>query len=146
MKKIVVLIALIILAGCASFKMETQPERDFKTAAAAVNGKRYEEAVTMYQKILGEFPQSESAADALFQIAYVQTFYDNPQKDYAGALQSFDEFIKRYPGHARYQEAENWRFILRTILDLRKENDRLHKNIEQLKKLDIRHEEKRRGR
>lgn len=142
MKTTLVVIVLIALAGCSGFKA-TKPDKDFQSAAVAVKEKKYEDAITTYKKILVKSPQSEGAADALFQIAYVQTLYDNPQKDYAKAILNFDEFIKRYPGHTRHQEAENWRFILRTILDLRKENDRLHKNIEQLKKLDIRHEEKR---
>lgn len=143
MRNILAVIVLVALAGCATIKPETKPENDFQIAAVAVKEKRYEEATTLYNKILGESHQPTRMADALFQVAYVQTLYDNPQKDYAKAMQSFDEFIKQYPGHARYQEAENWRFILRTIIDLRKENDRLHKNIEQLRKLDIRHEENR---
>lgn len=146
MKKILVLIAVIVLAGCAELKVPSASDEDFQAATAAVKEKRYPEAVTIFKNILVQSPQSGTAAEAQFQIAYVQTLYDNPQKDYAKAIQSFDEFIKRYPGHARYQEAENWRFILRTILDLKKEDDRLHKSIEELKKLDIRHEEKRRGR
>jgi outer membrane protein assembly factor BamD (BamD/ComL family) len=137
------LMVLIALAGCATLKPKTKADNEFQIAAVAVKEKRYEEAVTLYRKILSESLQPASTADALFQLAYLQTLYDNPQKDYAKSIQSFDEFIKRYPGHARYQEAENWRFILRTILDLRKENDRLHNNIEQLRKLDIRHEENR---
>lgn len=146
MKKILVLIAIIALGGCASFKVTSAPDEDFQAAAAAVKDKRYQEAVTMFKNILVQSPQSDVAADAQFQIAYVQTLYDNPQKDYAKALQSFDEFIERYPGHAKLLDAENWRFILKTMLDLKKENDRLNRSIEQLKKLDIRHEEKRRVR
>jgi TolA-binding protein len=143
-KKILVLIAMIALAGCAATKPTISPDEDFQAATVAVKEKRYQEAITIYKNVLVQSPKSDIAADALFQIAYVQTLYDNPQKDYMKALQSFDDFVKRYPGHAMAQEAENWLFTLRTILDLRKENDRLHKSIEQLKKLDIRHEEKRR--
>jgi outer membrane protein assembly factor BamD (BamD/ComL family) len=143
-KKILVLIALIALGGCAALKVASEPEEDFHAAAAAVKEKRYQEAITMFSNILIQAPQSHAAANALFQIAYVQALYDNPRKDYAKALQNFDEFIKRYPGHAQLQDAENWRFVLRTMLDLKKENERLSRSIEQLKKLDIRHEEKRR--
>jgi len=142
-KSTLVVIALIVLAGCATVKPEAKTHNDFQVADLAVKHKRYEEAVAIYRKILSEPLQSESSADALFQLAYIQTLYDNPQKDYTNAIQSFDEFIKRYPDHVRYQEAENWRFILKTILDLRRENDRLHKNIEQLRKLDIRQEKNR---
>jgi outer membrane protein assembly factor BamD (BamD/ComL family) len=144
-KKTVVLVAMIALVGCAATMPTISPDEDYQAATAAVKEKRYQEAVTIYKNVLVQSPKSEIAADALFQIGYVQTLYDNPQKDYTKALQSFDEFVKRYSRHAKVQAAENWRFTLRTILDLRKENDRLRKDIEQLKKLDIRHEEKRKG-
>lgn len=145
MKRILVFIAVIALAGCVAFKSPSVPDEDFQAAAAALKEKKYPEAVSAYKKILAESPQSERSADALFQLAYIQTLYDNPQRDYIKALQSFDEFIKRYSQHEKIQDAENWHAVLRTVLDLKKENDRLHKNIEQLKKLDIRHEEKRIG-
>lgn len=136
-------LALILLADCSTVKPETKAPDDFQVAAVAMKDKRYEDAIAVYGKILNESRRSASSADALFQIAYIQTLYDNPQRDYAKAMQSFDDFIKRYPDHARCQEAENWRFILKTILDLRKEDDRLRKNIEQLRKLDIQQEKNR---
>ena len=136
-------LALILLAGCSTVKPDIKAPDDFQVAAVAMKDKRYEDAIAVYGKILNESRRSASSADALFQIAYIQTLYDNPQRDYAKAMQSFDDFIKRYPDHARCQEAENWRFILKTILDLRKEDDRLRKNIEQLRKLDIQQEKNR---
>jgi len=132
-----------LVAGCASFKMGSGPDAAYQAAAAAVQDKKYQEAVTTYNKILVESPHSDVAADALFQLAYVQIMHDNPQKDYAKALLHFDDFIRRYPRHARIPEAENLRFILRAIIDFRKENERLHKNIEELNKLDVQHEERR---
>ena len=139
MRYALVLLALVMLSGCAAFKINA----DYRSAAAAAKDKNYQEAVAIYNKIAVQAPQSGAAPESLFQAAYLQTLYDNPQRDYAKALQGFDEFIKRYPGHPRLQEARNWHSLLKTILDLKKENDRLKKNIEQLKKLDIRHEERR---
>jgi outer membrane protein assembly factor BamD (BamD/ComL family) len=134
-------VALIASAGCASFR--TGAEADYQAANSAAKEKKYQEAATLYRNAAAQSPASDVAADALYQLAYVQALYDNPQKDYAKALQGFDEFVKRYPAHPKAQEAETWRSLLRTLLDLRKENERLHKNIEQLRKLDIRHEERR---
>lgn len=142
MRIALVLVVLSMLAGCAAF-MTYGTGADFRHAAAAAKDKKYNEAVAIYNKIAVQAPQSEAAPEALFQAAYLEALYDNPQRDYAKALQGFDEFIKLYPDHGKLQEAENWRFILRTILDLKKENDHLKRNIEQLKKLDIRHEERR---
>ena len=149
MRKSLILIALILLAGCAELKVANNkvaaaPDADIQTAANAVKAMRYKKAVTLYNKIFIESPRPEVAAEALFQIAYLLTIYDNPEKDYAKALQVFDEYIKRFPGQARLEEAESWSFVLRTMLDLKEENESLHRSIEQLKNLDVRHEEKRR--
>ncbi len=122
----------------------TGPELEYQNAAALVKEKKYQEALAVYRGISTNSPQSPVAADAFFEAAYLLVFYDNPQKDYNQALSGFDEFIKRYPDHAKAEDAQNWRAVLKTILDTRKENERLLKNIEQLKKLDIRHEERRR--
>lgn len=137
-----------MLAGCAELKVAnnkvaTAPDADIQTAANAVKGRKYKKAARLYNKIFIESPRPEVAAEALFQIAYLLTIHDNPEKDYAKALQVFDEYIKRFPGQTRLREAQNWSFVLKAILDLKNENDSLHKSIEQLKKLDVRHEERR---
>ncbi len=119
------------------------PESQYQEAEKRMKEKRYPEALAIYRKIVVESPQSPVSADALFEAAYVNVCYDNPQRDYNQALSGFDEFLKRYPDHAKAQEARNWRAVLKTILDLRKENEHLSKSIEELRKLDIRHEERR---
>lgn len=148
MRKVFVVIILITLAGCVPppppSEVVTVPEADYRKAALFVKEKKYHEAIAAYRKMAADAPQSPVAADALFEAAYLQTFYENPQKDYAQALQGFEDFLKHYPGHAKAAEARNWRVVLKTILDARKENDRLNRSIEELKKLDIRHEERRR--
>jgi outer membrane protein assembly factor BamD (BamD/ComL family) len=149
MRKVFALIILIALSGCVPPSpppsvVVTGPEADYQKAALSVKEKRYHEAIAAYRKIAADAPQSPVAADALFEAAYLQTFYENAQKDYAQALQGFEDFLKRYPGHLKAAEARNWRVVLKTILDARKENDRLNRSIEELKQLDIRHEERRR--
>jgi len=146
MRKVFVLIILIAFAGCVppAPKVVIGPEADFQHAALSVKEKKFHEAIAAYRKIAADAPQSPVAADALFEASYLQTFYDNPQKDYAQALQGFEDFLKHYPGHVKAPDARNWRVVLKTILDARKENDRLNQSIEELKKLDIRHEERRR--
>ncbi len=134
-------------AGCMLPPLEngasTGPESEYQNALSQVKEKKYKEALVICRKIAAEYPQSPVAADALYEAAYIQAFYDNPQKDYSQALSGFDEFLKRYPEHAKAQDARNWRGVLKTIVDIRKENEHLTKNIEELRKLDIRHEERR---
>ncbi|MGE5172952.1 MAG: tetratricopeptide repeat protein [Betaproteobacteria bacterium] len=152
MRLFIVLIALIVFPGCIPptpppsppTEEPTRLEVEYQNAAALVKEKKYQEAIAAYRAIVAESPQSPEAADALLEAAHLYVFYDNPQRDYAEAVAGFEEFLKRYPDHTKAQDARNWRAVLKTILDAKKENERLMKNIEELKELDIRHEERRR--
>ncbi len=149
MKKAISLCLLIIIFGCVPFKPTPKPrviagpEADMRRAVAFEKEKRYPDAIAAYRKILTNYPQSPVASDALFAIAHLHAFYDNPQKDYTKALADFENFEKRYPNHEKAEEAKNWQAVLKLIIDMRKENSLLHMSIDQLEKEDIRHEEKR---
>jgi outer membrane protein assembly factor BamD (BamD/ComL family) len=141
------MILLVLLAGCVpppQPKVVSGPEVELQKAISLENEKKYPDAITAYRKIIVDAPQSPIAADALFAIAYLHAFYDNPQKNYAQALTDFEKFEKLYPNHEKARDALNWQVVLKLILDTKKENIRLRKSIEQLEKVDISHEEKRR--
>lgn len=123
----------------------TGPGREFQAASVSVKEKRYKEAVAAYKKIAADSPGSTLAADALFELALVHATPDNPQRDYAQATHTFEEFLKLYPDDKRAHEARHWIAVLKAVLELKKENERLNNNIEELKRLDIRHEERRKG-
>ncbi len=146
MKKVVVLLAVILFSGCATSRVVTVtgPEKQLQDAAVSMKEKRYKEAAACYNKIMAESPDSALAANALFELALINAHHDNPQRDYAQATRSFAEFIKRYPDNRRADEARTWISVLRTVLELKKQNEHLKENIEELKQLDIRHEERRR--
>ena len=144
---LIILVSLVVPAGCLHQQPGAAslsgPELNYQNAATLVKEKKYHEASAAYRKIAAESTQSEIAGDALYEAAYLQVFSDNPQRDYGQALSGFAEFLKRFPDHARAPDARNWHLALKTILDIKKENEHLKENIEQLKKLDIRHEERR---
>lgn|SRR5512143_619069 len=149
MRNVLALLAVILLSGCATIPplpvpVATGPEADYQNATVFVQEKKYAKAIAAYRKIADDSPHSPLAADSLFEAAYLQAFYDNPQKDYAQALADFDEFLKRFPKHTKSREAKNWRMVLKTVVDAKKENEQLRESIEQLNQLDIRHEEQRR--
>lgn len=129
------------------FGLSTGPAAQVQAAEDLFIARKYDEAINAYRKVLAASPapSSEDAANASFGLAYATAFYDNPQRNYPQALQEFEEFLKQYPDNARSREAQNWRSVLKIIVDIRKENEHLSKSIEQLKKLDIRHEERRSG-
>jgi outer membrane protein assembly factor BamD (BamD/ComL family) len=142
-RKIILLIAIVCLSGCTTTKVVTAPEKQFQEAAISAKDKRYKEAAACYNKIVTDSPDSDLAADALFELALLNAHYDNPQRDYARASRSFAEFLKRYPDNRRADEARTWISVLRTLQELKKQNERLNESIEELKQLDIRHEERR---
>jgi TolA-binding protein len=79
------------------------PDVDFRKAVSFEKEKKYPEAIAAYRKIVRDYPQSPVAADALFAIAHLHAFYDNPQKDYSQALVDFEDFDKRYPNHEKVE-------------------------------------------
>jgi outer membrane protein assembly factor BamD (BamD/ComL family) len=140
---VLVLLSALFLPGCAQFKFGW--DADFARADRLAKERQYSEALAGYEKIAKESPGSKRSANALFAVASTHVFYDNPHKDYALALQEFDEFLRLYPNNEKARDARNWRTILKMVLELKKENEHLIGSIEQLKRVDIRHEERRKG-
>lgn len=143
MRSVFILIVVLLLSGCVTM-VPTGPEADYQNAAVLAKDKKYSEAIEAFRAIADGKPRSPFAADSLFEAAYLQAFYDNPQKDYTQALAWFEEFLKRFPKHDKSREAKNFRAMLKVIADTKKDNEQLRESIEELNKLDIRHEERRR--
>jgi outer membrane protein assembly factor BamD (BamD/ComL family) len=142
-KKVIVLLAVIWFSGCAATSVVTGPEKQFQDATISVKEKRYKEAAAACNKIMADAPDSPLAADALFEIALINVHLDNPKRDYVQASRMFTEFVKRYPDNRRADEARTWISVLKTVQELKKQNELLNESIEELKQLDIKHEEKR---
>jgi len=138
----ILLLSTCCLSACAGIL--AGPDIELENAGRFIKEKRYNEALATYGRIVKQSRTSERGANALFASASARAFYDNPQKDYVLALREFDEFLRLYPNNEKARDAQNWRYFLETLLELKKENERLTTNIEQLKELDIRHEERRR--
>ncbi len=139
------------LAGCARPSAPTDlpiaPVTELQNAENLFTQRKYTDAVNAYRQILTDSPAPTPAvaANAQYGIAFILAYHDNPQRNYALAVQKLEEFLRLYPDNARVREAQNLRFILKAFIDVKKENEHLNKSIEQLKKLDIRHEERRGG-
>lgn len=146
-----IILTIATAGGCAQWpqsQRDGDPRQIEKLAEAQKlqQDGRFAEALEAYKKILQEDPGSESAATAKFDAALILVSADNSRRDYAQAIVEFEEFISQFPQHRRAPEARSWRILLKTALDSKKENERLNKNIEKLKQLDLKQEEKRLGR
>jgi len=138
---------LVLLLTCccsACARYNAGHDGDLENADRFFRERKYPEAIAAYNKIAKDSSRSELGARALYGAAFTHAYYDNPRSDYALALQGFDEFMRAYPNNERASEAQNWRSVLKIMLELKKENEHLTKSIEQLKRIDIRHEERRR--
>ncbi len=103
--KIVILSVLftstILLTGCSS-----KSSGDYmKAAHENMMKKNISEAVTDYESVVKEFPQSSEAPDALFQIA---TIYQNKMvkdlsdnESYTKAANTFREVFDKYPNNEK---------------------------------------------
>jgi outer membrane protein assembly factor BamD (BamD/ComL family) len=128
----VMLLSIVLLSSCAVLT----GTRNIASADNYFRKKEYTNAASAYRKMLQETPDSPYALDARYGLAMTLVAADNPQKDYAQALHEFEAFQKLYPEDWRATEVLNWIAVLKTLSDR-------NRSIEQLKRLDIRHEERR---
>ena len=132
MKRIFSVVLLVLLASLSACAVFTKPGRDLSMAENLVRDRSYARAAAMYQNVIREHPGSRWETDARFGLASLLVSHDNPKRNYSRALRQFDLFLKLSPQDPRADEARNWRQVLKTI--------------DQLKRLDIRHEKRRRKR
>jgi tetratricopeptide (TPR) repeat protein len=130
----ITLASLVLFSSCAILS----GTRDIASADNYFKKKQFANAVSAYKKMLQDNSDSYYASDARYGLAMTLVAADNPQKDYTQALHEFEAFYKSYPEDWRAPEARNWIAVLKTL------NDR-SRSIEQLKRLDIRHEERRKA-
>lgn len=133
---VLLLCSLLVLPACAVL---TPSGLELRSAEGLFHDGKYGEAAAAYRKVIRNHPGSSSAAEARFNLGRTLAWQDNPHRDYSQAYTEFDEFLRLHPDHAWAPEARTWRSMLKTIDDLKK-------SIDQLKKLDIKHEERRRRR
>lgn len=143
MKKILAPFVLLWLSGCVLLGVPAGPEKEFQAAAVSVKAKSFQDAAVAYNKVIADAPGTKLAAEALFELALVYAHQDNPDKNYTRAIHAFEDLLKRYPENKRTDEAQSWISLLKIVQDLKKQNESLNKSIEQLKRLDVRHEERR---
>jgi outer membrane protein assembly factor BamD (BamD/ComL family) len=140
------LLILALVSGCARFwaeRLDGGPESRIAEAEKLAQEKKFPQSLAAYKKILQDYPESEWSARVRFEIALVYASTANPQRDYSQALREFEEFLTLHPGHERAAEANTWKNLIKSFLEVKKENEQLRKNIEELKQLDLRQEEKR---
>lgn len=135
----------LILMGCAAFKEASSKVGIGPLARGQTLFSRgkYQEAIQAYRRIVHDDPSSSLAAEAQFRIGYTLAYFQNPQLDYGEAVKEFQQVLNQFPESEWADEAKNWIAALSQLLDQRDENQRLQQDLQQLMKLDIESEKRR---
>jgi TolA-binding protein len=136
----------LILVGCAAFKDASSMigVSPLTRAQAFFDQGKYQEAIRVYRQIVDDDPSNRLAAEAQFRIGYTDSYFQNPKPDYAASVKEFQQVLDRFPKSQWADEAKNWIAILSQLIHQRAENQRLQKDLQQLMKLDIESEKRRR--
>jgi tetratricopeptide (TPR) repeat protein len=109
-------IAIQATKGEAGVQIESfDAEELFEQAGAALSQKRYDDAVRLYDKLLGSFSESPYARPAM----YNRGLALRDKKDWNGAVEAFKQMVEKYESHpdakdglfqlgACYAELTNW--------------------------------------
>ncbi len=75
----------------------------FNAADLSVGVKRFDNAISLFDKVYKEFPNYEKNATSLFMVAFV---YDEHLKLKGKAADVYNEFIKKFPNHDFVDDAK----------------------------------------
>ena len=125
---------LLLGIGCAAtlnFQKKQHSEESFKKGDKFIIKGEYKKALIEYEKVLKLFPKVSPGDNALFYIGLTWLHPDNPQRDYAKSLISFQRVIHDF---SQTRLRETAKVLSDTVTELiRSKND--IKKLKELKEL-----------
>jgi len=136
---------ILMLMGCATFKEASSKVGIGPLARGQTLFSRgkYQEAIQVYRRIVHDHPSYSLAAEAQFRIGYTLSYFQNPRLDYEQAAKEFQQVLHQFPESEWADEAKNWVAALSQLLSQRDENQQLQQDLQQLMKLDVESEKRR---
>jgi tetratricopeptide (TPR) repeat protein len=114
-----------------------------KLAETLFESGEYAEAEKEYREIL-EGPAPEPvAAEAQYRLAFILSYYKNPQRNYASSIKEYQRAISRFPASPHRPEAENMISLLSSIASQEAETKQMKEDLQKLQQLEIEAEERR---
>lgn len=95
LRKPVLLLALLLLAGCANIPIQTQPAAIYKEGEEFYGTKHYDDAIAQYKKVRDAYASTELSTSAELRIA--DAYFESER--YIEAASAYDEFRKLHPVH-----------------------------------------------
>lgn len=158
-------IALALMAGgCLHWPQHRQGEQHLAAARQLLASGDYTSALAENQKVMVKF--SPGLADqALFQIGLIYVHPHNPNLNYRKSLAAFHDLIEKYPASRLRPDAEMWILVIERFIAQEKQIEvlkqrnaplirklklqhtkinQLQDQLEKLKRIDIKIEEKKR--
>jgi outer membrane protein assembly factor BamD len=89
----ILLVALVVTAGCDSGKQKLSADAYYKDASDAYTKRNYDVAAMHYKELLDQYPFSEHAEEAELRIATAQY----KSKHYAEAIAALNDFQRMHP-------------------------------------------------
>lgn len=88
---IALIVALVMVWGCAEKMTEEQLRAQ---ALDFENKEQWEEAVTIYNKLLKTYPESKRADETLYKLGVI---YANNLKDFNSSIESYQKLVEKFP-------------------------------------------------
>jgi hypothetical protein len=136
------LFAVALSIGCAPFAHQPSVAGDlqkYRDAKTLFEQGMYRESRDAYRSLYETYPQSQWAAEAQFNAAYILVYYKNPDRDYAGAQHELERYLQRYPLSTFAGEAQSWISLIKAfdqsrVRELLSEVESLTRKIEDTSK------------
>ena len=148
------LVVMILNDGCATtsnLQTRWQARKDLELAEKLLSKGDYAGALKENEKIVRLFPSESPGDSALFYMGLIWAHPNNPQKNYAKALESFQMIDRDYPQSELKEEVSVWSDVIKKLIryegdinDLEKTVTDLKNRLNTLKEIDIGIEKKRR--
>ncbi|HYA88107.1 MAG TPA: outer membrane protein assembly factor BamD [Nitrospirota bacterium] len=133
MKKNLLIVLFVLLAGCASFEPPYDTVRTFNEAEQSMRKEDYEGARKYYQKIQERSP--DKSYDALIMLRIADTYYG--EEKYSEALVEYQNFLNYHPVHkdAPYAQYQIAMCNYRQLVTIDRDPTPAHAVIREMKKL-----------
>jgi outer membrane protein assembly factor BamD len=94
---LIALAAVFLLSACSQEKRDNEPGAEvlYERAKDALDARRYEQAIRLYQRLTTLYPFGRHAEQAQLDLAYVQYRANRGEN----AIATLDRFIRTYPTH-----------------------------------------------
>jgi len=131
------LIITIILISFLSYNCSTfilspkniEIKEHLSSSKKLLKQKKYEQAINKNKMILDKYTKNPWKDHALFNLGYLYSHYDNPNKNFLKSKIYFQRLIGEFPKSSLQKKARIWLSILKELLSKENEINKLEKKI-----------------